>query len=252
MKRAQSEDLARRIMHYYENSEKKEVPDTCHHFEKEGYHYQTISRILNRCIKRNSTQLLERGGKRPTVATPEFLDDVRRIFEEKPDTSVRSAANKLHVAKSTLSDAKLGVGIHAFTKKKSPKYRDGQKERAQTNCGIILKRAHGRAIIMDDETYVPRDPADVPGRQFYHTSDRNRVKDEQRFKATAKFTEKWLIWQAVDCDGHVSRPYVHIGTMTKETYLIECLQKRLIPFIKKYHKKERILFWPDLASCHYA
>jgi len=30
-------------------------------------------------------------------------------------------------------------------------------------------------------------------------------------------------------------------------YLKECIRKRLVPFIKN----RKVLFWPDLASCHY-
>ena len=30
------------------------------------------------------------------------------------------------------------------------------------------------------------------------------------------------------------------------------LKKRLIPFIKKYHLDDQCVFWPDLASSHYA
>ena len=49
-----------------------------------------------------------------------------------------------------------------------------------------------------------------------------------------------------------SAPFISTGTMTAETYLRECLQKRLIPFITKHHEIEDILFWPDLATYHYA
>ncbi len=24
-----------------------------------------------------------------------------------------------------------------------------------------------------------------------------------------------------------------------------------MPFVQKYHRKEKVLFWPDLARCHY-
>ncbi len=39
--------------------------------------------------------------------------------------------------------------------------------------------------------------------------------------------------------------------MDGDRYLKECIRKRLIPFIKKHHKVGEVLFWPDLASCHY-
>ena len=39
--------------------------------------------------------------------------------------------------------------------------------------------------------------------------------------------------------------------MNGKIYLKEFLKKRLIPFLEEYHKKHKILFWPDLATCHY-
>lgn len=41
-----------------------------------------------------------------------------------------------------------------------------------------------------------------------------------------------------------------MGTMDSATYLDECLQKRILLFIQKYHHIGDILFWPDLMSSH--
>jgi hypothetical protein len=32
----------------------------------------------------------------------------------------------------------------------------------------------------------------------------------------------------------------------------ECLDPYLLPFIKKYHRNDQYVFWPDQASAHYA
>lgn len=40
--------------------------------------------------------------------------------------------------------------------------------------------------------------------------------------------------------------------MNKDVYLVECLKKRLLPFITKHHENEKIIFWLDLATCHNA
>ena len=37
----------------------------------------------------------------------------------------------------------------------------------------------------------------------------------------------------------------------EETYLDQCIKVRLIPFLERHHNKEKVLFWPDLASSHY-
>jgi hypothetical protein len=40
--------------------------------------------------------------------------------------------------------------------------------------------------------------------------------------------------------------------INKDVYIAKCLRARLIPFIKAYHENDEIVFWPDLASSHYA
>ena len=39
--------------------------------------------------------------------------------------------------------------------------------------------------------------------------------------------------------------------VSQTTYLNRCIIARLIPFIKRHHNKEKVLFWPDLPSSHY-
>ena len=38
----------------------------------------------------------------------------------------------------------------------------------------------------------------------------------------------------------------------QEVYLKKCIQERLMPFIRKHHQHTQTVFWPDLASSHYA
>jgi hypothetical protein len=40
--------------------------------------------------------------------------------------------------------------------------------------------------------------------------------------------------------------------INEEVYLNECIIKRLVPFINKYHSDGNYVFWLDLASSHYA
>src|SRR5258708_3918017 len=78
------------------------------------------------------------------------------------------------------------------------------------------------------------------------------MNDDVRFKPKSKFLKKYLIWQAIDEGGNVSRPYVSTNTQTAETYLKECLQKILLPFIEEHHDKKDVVLWMDMATCHYA
>ena len=58
-----------------------------------------------------------------------------------------------------------------------------------------------------------------------------------------------LVWLAISSRG-ISTPYfVPSGLAVKQNvYLKECIIKRLMPFIKKYHPEGNFVFWYDLAS----
>ena len=68
-----------------------------------------------------------------------------------------------------------------------------------------------------------------------------------------KFEPKLLVWICISQKG-ISKPYfVPSGLgINQHVYLKECIQKRLIPFIQQHHLEDDYVFWPDLASSHYA
>ena len=109
-----------------------------------------------------------------------------------------------------------------------------------------------RLIILDDESYFDLDGHDFYGGRHYSYTDENEVPNVIKYRFKEKFGKKLLIWAAISELG-ISDIYFHEskGAMDSEIYIKECIQKRLVPFIKK-HGKKRIIFWPDLASSHYS
>jgi len=65
----------------------------------------------------------------------------------------------------------------------------------------------------------------------------SEVNDKNLFRGKDRYFKKLMVWQAIDQNGKVSDPYITEGTLNGSTYLKECLKKRLLPFIDKYHKK---------------
>jgi hypothetical protein len=154
---------------------------------------------------------------------------------------------------STVSKIKVHkLGITAYTKKKAPKYIKDQEKRAKTGLRKIYKKSLEKVLVIDDETYVTFDPSQLPGRKFFHALDQSEVEYEHKFKQMTKFPKKYLVWQAMDEFGNVSEPFIKEGSLTSPVYLEECIKKRLIPFIRQHHEQQNVLFWPDLATCHYA
>lgn len=105
-------------------------------------------------------------------------------------------------------------------------------------------------ILMDDETYVKADFRQLPGQQFYTTTDPNLVPDTVKTKKTSKYASKYLVWQGICTCGLRTDFFVTIGTINSEIYQKECLQKRVKPFVDAHNGS--VLFWPDLATAHYS
>ncbi len=109
----------------------------------------------------------------------------------------------------------------------------------------------GVQLIMDDEKYFTF-AGDIASNQSYYTVDPATTPYHIKFKRRAKFEPKLLVWMAVSPKG-ISRVYIHRSKVAvdTETYLNECIRKRLIPFINHYHADDSVLFWPNLATTHY-
>ena len=89
---------------------------------------------------------------------------------------------------------------------------------------------------MDDETDVPINPKKSNFKKYYNFNDLNEVPDDVRFVEEEIFSKQYLVWQAIDQFGNVSKPYVKRGSMKTDEYLRECLVKRLLPFHKSKHQ----------------
>lgn len=86
-----------------------------------------------------------------------------------------------------------------------------------------------------------------------YTNDINSTSNNVKFKIKQKFEKKLLVWVAISPRGISSSFIAPSGlAIDQHVYLNECIVKRLIPFINKYHSDNNYVFWPDLASSHYA
>src|SRR5262249_49165684 len=145
---------------------------TARHFGEEGKSERSIYRILARYEETKTANYKKIPGRDPKISSEQAKDDVQGLFERDPNTSVRNAATSLGMKKSTVSYIKVKkLGIKARTKKRVPKYTGNQEQRAKTGLRKIYEKCKHKVLVIDDETYVPVDPKDVPGRHFFHSSD---------------------------------------------------------------------------------
>jgi len=73
-----------------------------------------------------------------------------------------------------------------------------------------------------------------------------------RFLDKEKFPVKVLMWIAISEQG-MSEPFFiesKSESINSGVYINECLQKRLLTFIKQKNRGLNYIFWPDLAGAH--
>ena len=250
MKRSEQETIAKRIIHFYKNRANCNTSHTVRHFVAEGLLRNTIGGVIRRFNKTGRDGYLKCGGKARTVTTPEVTKKVCELLVNKR-TSVRECAITSGISKTSVQNVKKWENIKTYKCQTTPSYENDQELRAEKNSRKISKLATNKVIIMDDETYVPIDPKNINLQKFYNCKDKKTVPNNVRFRGKPKFFKKYLIWQAIDQFGNVSKPYVKEGTMNAREYRTECLAKRLLPFIRSKHNISDVIFWPDMAAIHY-
>ena len=139
--------------------------------------------------------------------------------------------------------------------RKAPKMNNEQQQvRARKNCGELYRKLlNGCDLNMDDEKYFKLTGNNVIGNRYFYSGDPATALPKVKFQCKTKFEAKVMIWMAMSSKS-TSDIYVHksIQAVNQETYLKECINKRLLPFIAKYHSNGNSLFWPDLAKAHYS
>ena len=90
-------------------------------------------------------------------------------------------------------------------------------------------------VVQDDETYVKADFKQLPGQEFYTATGRGKVADIFKHIKLSKFAKKYLVWHAICTCGLKSNIYIATETVNQEIYVSECLQKRLLPFLKRHN-----------------
>lgn len=145
--------------------------------------------------------------------------------------------------------------VKARKRTKSPKYTAKQLEKIPKCCHKLRVKhfTNGRFIIMDDEKYFTFSNNILAGNDFFYTDNYEATPDYVKYAGKMKFEPKMLMWIAISSKG-ISAPFFQSSrglAVNSDVYINECLSK-LNRFIESNHARDEIIFWPDLASCHYA
>jgi hypothetical protein len=181
---------------------------------------------------------------------------LKRLAKNKVGSSSSKLSRKFSVHRSTISRQLKKLGINYYLRKKTPLYDEVQKTKAKKLSRKLVNKLYGQdcVVIMDDEKYFTFSCNDMPQNSGFYTDNIKTCPTNVKYKGKAKFPSKILVWIAISERG-MSEPLIRFSgscAINQFVYKDECLVKRLLPFIKKHHEDNKYIFWPDLASSHYA
>lgn len=214
----------------------------------------TIYRTIRECEEGIPCLNLPKSG-RPRIMSNNNVNRLLQSVKERIGASTRKLARRFGVGRMTICREIRRHNLKFRKRRKCPKYSNLQLQRIPRCCRALRLQhfVNDKVIIMDDEKYFTLANAEIKGNDGFYTDNFHNAPDNVKFKAKAKFSDKVLVWCAISSAG-VSQPFVgHVRgeAVTAELYTRRCLPK-LLHFINRHHNNEDIMFWPDLASCHYA
>lgn len=227
---------------------------TVKHFQDEGIPKSTIYRILKEHDEGLPWKRKPGSGRPAKILTQKKLKQIVKAFDGSDKLSMRTGASRFGISKSWLHEALLTKTAIRRRKKTNIPDRTGiQVSLAKTKCGRLIRNFSNRAWVLDDESYFTLSHSSIAGNDGYYTSDINSVSPKVKFSKKKKFEKKVLVWIAIGPKG-LSRPLIRKSgyAINQETYLSDCIKRRLVPYIKKNYSEGEYVFWPDLASSHYA
>ena len=128
-----------------------------------------------------------------------------------------------------------------------------QQIQGRIKCGRLYRKYNGHFFILDDESYFTLTHSRLTNNDRYYSDSISETPEHLKYVDKTKFEKKLLVWLAMSSKGVSSILIRPSGNaINQHVYLNECIQKRLVPFIKKHHIGTKYVFWPDLASSHYA
>ena len=118
------------------------------------------------------------------------------------------------------------------------------EKRAKTNYEKIYRKLLPDGdLILDDEKFFTLTGDNVIDSQFFYSIDPAVAPADIKFRKKKKFEPKIMVWMAMSSKG-ISDGYVHKSkqAIRQDTYLNQCINKTLLPFIDKYHQNRKYFF----------
>lgn len=241
------------VQKYIENHPNTPLSEVVKHFVAIGFSRASVYRWAKSAQQPSESVRKVRRAYPVRIATKGNIQKLKQFFDHKSGRSQRSFAKRLGCSQAYISHMlKKHTDIRCYKKTKRPLMTDKQMAEARPKCRAMYNKYKNTDFVIDDESYFLLSHNDLPGNDCFYSSDRSETPDKVMCDYQAKFPSKLLVWLAISPKG-VSKPYFRrSGMAINQTAYLEILKNNLEPFILSNYKQGGYVFWPDLASSHYA
>lgn len=254
MEAIKKDSIRKEIGNFYKLNQHQPKWFTVKHFKAKGVPKSSIYDTLKRVQNNVSLERRSGSGRKVTKLTEKELRSLKRDLNKKVGQSYRSLGRKYKKHQKTMKNIINSLGYVRKNQIRAPKVSSKQKIIQRKRLNKVRKNSlrprNGLEVIMDDESYYP---FDNPYTNHYYVKKGKEAPNDKKYKTKEKYGKKLLVWLAISSKGR-SVPYFHFSreAINQKNYQNECITQRLVPFIEKYHQNKKIIFWPDLATAHYA
>lgn len=107
-------------------------------------------------------------------------------------------------------------------------------------------------FVIDDEKYISLSAPQMPENHNFWSKNNNATSSRGKNKFKKKFEPKMCY--GLQLGSPCLAPYFKQSSLAirSDTYIKECLWKRLLPFIKEHHSSNNYWFWPNKVDTHYS
>lgn len=238
---------------FWEQHSTKGKQFTVRHFLLEGIARSTIYEVIRKIEERNSiTRMPGSGGHNKKLSNSQ-RGAIARWISNKKGVSLRQQARKYGVSAMTIRKVIHEKGLKCYKRKKAPQYSCDQEETVKTRARKLLRVLANKKILMDDESYFRLKCDYIPGNDHFYSSNIGAAPPEVKYRTERKFPIQLMVWICVSEDA-LSQPVFleRPNSVTAKFYQDHCIRGELVNFIESHHQHDDIVFWPDLASAHYA
>lgn len=249
------EFLRKQISELRVNEKNISTKEIVRRFKSIGIAQNTIYSMIKKLDRDKSNLDMKRTG-RPSTWTKVKLAKLGKKAKNQVGTSQNKLAALFKVHQSTICRTLAKKNIHYRKRTKCPQYTEAQLEKIPRLCRLLLRNYFHADIfvVMDDEKYFYLKCDETPGNRGFYTDNYKETPDDVKFASKKKYPTKIMVWVAISKKG-ISEAFIieTAGeTINQWNHLKECVKKRLQAFINKHHSDGKYVFWPDLASAHYA